>query len=83
MTDDPYQVAVAAADVPRQQTGVDEYAAAVVLGSGWNDAADALGPPSHELGATDLPGFVMPCSGPGWQTLGPCRDLGRRPGRSG
>lgn len=60
MTDDPYQVAVAAADVLRQHTGVDEYAAAVVLGSGWNDAADALGPPSHELGATDLPGFVMP-----------------------
>ncbi len=60
MSDDPYQAARAAADVLRKRTGADEHTAAVVLGSGWSDAANAFGAPSHELASTDLPGFTGP-----------------------
>ncbi len=60
MTDDPYQAARAAAAALRERTGADTHTAAVVLGSGWSDAADAFGPPSHELSAADLPGFAAP-----------------------
>ena len=61
MSDDPYEAARAAARVLRERTaGADEHTAAVVLGSGWSDAADAFGPPSHELATTDLPGFAAP-----------------------
>ncbi|HKB30961.1 MAG TPA: purine-nucleoside phosphorylase [Streptosporangiaceae bacterium] len=63
MTDDPYQAARAAAGVLRERTGADTHTAAVVLGSGWSGAADAFGPPSDELAATDLPGFAAPAAG--------------------
>jgi purine-nucleoside phosphorylase len=52
----------AAADRLRARTGVDRYTAAVVLGSGWEAAADALGAPRVELDATLLPGFVEPAA---------------------
>ena len=62
VTGDPYQAAREAADVLRERTGGSghDHTAAVVLGSGWSDAADAFGPPSHELATTDLPGFAAP-----------------------
>jgi len=41
-------------------TGVDRHDVAVVLGSGWVPAADALGRPAAELAVTDLPGFLPP-----------------------
>lgn len=41
-------------------TGVGTHDVAVVLGSGWVPAADAIGPATHELAATDLPGFAPP-----------------------
>jgi purine-nucleoside phosphorylase len=41
-------------------TGVAHHDVAVVLGSGWVPAADALGTPDAELAVTDLPGFAAP-----------------------
>jgi purine-nucleoside phosphorylase len=41
-------------------TGVERHDVAVVLGSGWVPAADALGRPETELPVTDLPGFAAP-----------------------
>ncbi len=41
-------------------TGVDRHDVAVVLGSGWVPAADAIGRPSAELAMTELPGFLPP-----------------------
>ncbi len=62
VSDDPYEAAHAAARVLRERTGSEchDHTAAVVLGSGWSAAADAFGPPSHELATTDLPGFAAP-----------------------
>lgn len=50
----------AAADRLRSRTGVDRYTTAVILGSGWNAAADALGASGVEIDVTQLPGFVEP-----------------------
>jgi purine-nucleoside phosphorylase len=41
-------------------TGGRTHDMAVVLGSGWVPAADAIGEASHELAVTDLPGFAPP-----------------------
>jgi purine-nucleoside phosphorylase len=41
-------------------TGVERHDVAVVLGSGWVPAADALGRPDTELPVTELPGFAAP-----------------------
>ncbi|WP_137724626.1 purine-nucleoside phosphorylase [Prescottella subtropica] len=49
-----------AADVLAERTGVARHAAAVVLGSGWRAAADALGTPTASVPMTDLPGFAPP-----------------------
>ncbi|MDX6299376.1 MAG: purine-nucleoside phosphorylase, partial [Nocardioidaceae bacterium] len=53
----PDRLAAEAADVLRERTGVGTHDIAVVLGSGWLPAADALGRPGAELSTTDLPGF--------------------------
>lgn len=50
----------AAADALAQRTGVARHDVALVLGSGWAPAADALGAPEHELATADLPGFTAP-----------------------
>ncbi len=52
-----------AADAARrlaERTGVERHDVAVVLGSGWVPAADALGDATAEIAFTDLPGFVAP-----------------------
>jgi purine-nucleoside phosphorylase len=49
-----------AAVVLARATGVDRHDVAVVLGSGWVPAADAIGRPSAELAMTELPGFLPP-----------------------
>jgi purine-nucleoside phosphorylase len=57
------QLAAEAADVLRRRTGVDQHDVAVVMGSGWLPAADALGRDGGrpvELDTTDLPGFAPP-----------------------
>lgn len=43
-----------------RRTGVESHDIALVLGSGWLPAADALGEVTAELDAADLPGFVPP-----------------------
>ncbi|CAB4531550.1 unannotated protein [freshwater metagenome] len=57
---DPLATAQAAADTLAQLTGKDNHDVALVMGSGWISAADALGAPTHEFSATDLPGFLAP-----------------------
>ncbi len=57
---DRTEAAEAAADCLRERTGVDRHDVAVVLGSGWQPAADLLGETVAELPVTDLPGFPPP-----------------------
>ena len=60
MTTDPIDEARAAAAELAERTGVPSHDVAIVLGSGWVPAADALGGAAHELAVTDLPGFAPP-----------------------
>lgn len=55
---DPYQGAQDAAKALIARIGGTPDVA-LVLGSGWVPAADALGEPEHEFPVTDLPGFTM------------------------
>ena len=58
MTDtDPFALADQAAAALRDLTGVESHDVALVLGSGWLPAVDALGPATAEIATTDLPGF--------------------------
>lgn len=57
---DPQDVARAAADRLAELTGVARHDIALVLGSGWAPAGDALGTATAELATTDLPGFSAP-----------------------
>ncbi len=41
-------------------TGVQKHDIALVMGSGWVGACDALGTPTHEFDAHELEGFVAP-----------------------
>jgi purine-nucleoside phosphorylase len=59
-TTTPADLAAAAADRLRELTGVESHDTALVLGSGWLPAADALGETTAELLTTDLPGFAPP-----------------------
>jgi purine-nucleoside phosphorylase len=56
----PHRTAAAAADRLRALTGADSHDVALVMGSGWVPAADALGVAEHEFPVTDLPGFPAP-----------------------
>ena len=49
-----------AAGVLKRVTGVERHDVALVLGSGWVPAVDALGESDGELATTDLPGFLPP-----------------------
>jgi purine-nucleoside phosphorylase len=62
---DPYELATASATRLRELTGT-AVDAAVVLGSGWLAAADAIGPAAREIPLTELGGFPAP-STPGHQ----------------
>jgi purine-nucleoside phosphorylase len=55
-------LAVEAAAAVAERSGVPRHAAAVVLGSGWSVAADALGRLVAEVRTSDLPGFVPPAA---------------------
>lgn len=60
-SDNPAAAAAATAAARlRELTGVAAHDVALVMGSGWVPAAEALGEPSHELSITDLPGFAPP-----------------------
>jgi purine-nucleoside phosphorylase len=52
--------AAEAAAVLAERTGTPTHDVAVVLGSGWVPAADALGAADADLPVTDLPGFLPP-----------------------
>ena len=58
--DDPYRSADGVAARLRELTGADSHDVALVMGSGWVPAADALGEPEHEFAVTELPGFPPP-----------------------
>jgi purine-nucleoside phosphorylase len=58
--DNPYAAAEHAARRLRELTGAESHDVALVMGSGWVPAADALGVPEHEIPVTDLPGFPPP-----------------------
>jgi purine-nucleoside phosphorylase len=53
----PQQRAQEAAERLAELTGVDRHDVALVLGSGWLPAVDALGEATAEIDTTDLPGF--------------------------
>lgn len=55
---DPLATAQQAADELRRRSGLDRFAVAVVLGSGWKTTAALLGEPAADIVATDLPGFA-------------------------
>ncbi|MEO9138130.1 MAG: purine-nucleoside phosphorylase [Jatrophihabitans sp.] len=57
---DPTTDAAAAAAEIAARTGVACHDIAIVLGSGWVPAIDALGPADAEFAVTDLPGFLPP-----------------------
>jgi purine-nucleoside phosphorylase len=54
------QQAREAAAVLHDRTGGVSHETAIVLGSGWAAAADALGETTGEMPVSDLPGFAMP-----------------------
>ena len=60
MHSDAYDLARAAADALAARTGSRPFDVALVMGSGWVPAADALGEPTAEFSMTDLPGFAAP-----------------------
>jgi purine-nucleoside phosphorylase len=55
--DSPYDLAGEAAARLAELTGVERHDVALVLGSGWLPAVDALGEATAEIETTDLPGF--------------------------
>jgi purine-nucleoside phosphorylase len=57
---DPYAAAAASAGQLARRTGVTSHDIAVVLGSGWAPAADALGAPDAEVPVAELGGFAAP-----------------------
>ncbi|MBY8883975.1 purine-nucleoside phosphorylase [Streptomyces sp. PTM05] len=59
-SESPYAAAETAAARLRELTGAESHDVALVMGSGWVPAADALGEPEHEIAVTELPGFPPP-----------------------
>jgi purine-nucleoside phosphorylase len=53
----PYELASQAAARLAELTGITQHDVALVLGSGWLPAVDALGEATAEIDVTDLPGF--------------------------
>jgi purine-nucleoside phosphorylase len=57
---DPFAQAEASAAALRKRAGVDGFDVAVVLGSGWRAAADAIGAAELEVPLAELGGFKQP-----------------------
>ncbi|WP_209912063.1 purine-nucleoside phosphorylase [Paeniglutamicibacter psychrophenolicus] len=53
----PFDLATAAAAKIAELTGVPTHDIALVLGSGWGEAANLIGERTHRIDATELPGF--------------------------
>ncbi len=60
LTADPFAAAAASAAALAQRTGTTRHDVAVVLGSGWAAAADALGTADDEIPLAELGGFAAP-----------------------
>lgn len=60
MTASPYDRAADAAAALAVRTGVERHDVAVVLGSGWRPAADAIGEPTTVVASSAMPGFPEP-----------------------
>lgn len=60
MSHDPKALAATAARTLLDAAGVPALDLALVLGSGWSQAADRLGDPLHTVELADLPGFEAP-----------------------
>jgi purine-nucleoside phosphorylase len=57
---DPLQAAAIAASEIASRTGFASHDVALVMGSGWVGAVDALGSPSYECNAEEITGFFPP-----------------------
>lgn len=57
---DPAELAREAAEYIAEHTGVPSHDLAVVLGSGWGDAAGLIGQITAVVNAADVPGFSAP-----------------------
>ncbi|CAN5755140.1 purine-nucleoside phosphorylase [soil metagenome] len=57
---DTTELAAIAAEALASATGVERHDVAIVMGSGWLPAADAMGAADVDLTAPDLPGFSPP-----------------------
>jgi purine-nucleoside phosphorylase len=57
---DPLQAAATAATEIASRTGIASHDVALVMGSGWVGAVDALGTPSYECNAEEITGFFPP-----------------------
>ena len=57
---DPFAIARAAADEIARRTGVRRHDVAIVLGSGWQDAAASLGTTRTTIPSHEIPGFAAP-----------------------
>jgi len=57
---DPFAAAEASAAALAERTGLLRHEVAIVLGSGWAPAADALGPADAEVPLVELGGFPEP-----------------------
>ncbi|MEK6648822.1 MAG: purine-nucleoside phosphorylase [Actinomycetota bacterium] len=57
---DPIGTAETAAAEIAKRTGVAQHHIALVAGSGWVSAIDALGKPTHEFNTEEIPGFLPP-----------------------
>lgn len=55
--EDPIGAATLAAEQIAQRTGKSSHSIAFVMGSGWVDAAEHLGTPTHDIALHDLHGF--------------------------
>jgi purine-nucleoside phosphorylase len=60
VSNDAYSLAAQAAAALQARTGVDSFDVALVMGSGWVPAADAIGETQAEVPVTELPGFSAP-----------------------
>jgi purine-nucleoside phosphorylase len=57
---DPFEAARTAAEHIARETGVQTHDIALVLGSGWGEAADLIGDTTSTLLASEVPGFSAP-----------------------
>jgi purine-nucleoside phosphorylase len=60
VSNDPFELAQQAAKYIAEKTGVPNHDIALVLGSGWGEAAELIGETTATLNAIDIPGFSAP-----------------------